>query len=313
MADLFFRASEDALDNITAAFDISHPLRASFRYTRKILNELNPDSNNINSELCNQTINADGYVHGVNYKRAFFETSFEDQEEKLAWFLLNNLFAIHEGWVERIYEEIFDGRGYAEKTFKRNLEFENISSKFSSYFTPSNKESQILCTSFYPVYEAKAALDFTKIDKYMLCYRYFKEARNCYMHRNFIATQKLIDSYTAFQAVSAPTDLDIEEALVTIAPVLGQPVKLNMRGVIGFSQIVKRIITISDAYLLRNVAAEKEILARKPSSWTSRTFSNKEDRVKGQITQFCNNAGFLKPVYSDDLKNYLISIGVFSR
>ena len=313
MADLFFRASEDALDNITAAFDISHPLRASFRYTRKTLNELNPDSNNVNSELCNEMINGDGYVHGVNYKRAFFDTSFEDQEEKLAWFLLNNLFAIHEGWVERIYSEIFDGTGYSRYTFAKNLEYENISSKFSSYFTPPSKESQILCTSFYPVYEAKASLDFSKIDNYMLCYRYFKEARNCYMHRNFIASQNLIDSYTAFQTVSAPTDLNIEETLVTITPVLGQPVKLSMRGVIGFSQIIKRIITISDAYLLRNIAAEKEILARRPSTWTAKTFSNKEDRVRGQITQFCNKAGLLKPVYSEGLKNYLISIGLFSR
>ena len=313
MADLFFRASEDALDNITAAFDISHPLRASFRYTRKVLNELNPDQNNVNFELCNETINGDGYVHGVNYKRAFFDTSFEDQEEKLAWFLLNNLFAIHEGWVERIYAEIFDGEGYGEKTFKNNLEFENISSKFSSYFTPLSKESQILCASFYPLYEAKAALDFSKIDKYMLCYRYFKEARNCYMHKNFIASQKLVDSYTAFHAVSSPADLDIEEALVTIAPVLGQPVKLSMRGVIGFSQIIKRIIVISDAKLLRNKAAEKEILFRKPNDWNCNTLSSRQERLKAQITQYWNKAGLLKPTYTEDLKNLLLSIGIFAR
>lgn len=313
MADLFFRASEDALDNITAAFDISHPLRASFRYTRKVLNELNPDPNNVNSELCNETINDDGYVHGVNYKRAFFDTSFEDQEEKLAWFLLNNLFAIHEGWVERVYSEIFDGTGYSRYTFSKNLECENISSKFSSYFTPPSKESQILCTSFYPVYEAKASLDFSKIDNYMLCYRYFKEARNCYMHRNFIASQNLIDSYTAFQAVSATTDLDIEEALVTIAPLLGQPVKLSMRGVIGFSQIIKRIIVISDAKLLRNKAAEKEILLRKPNNWNCSTLSSRQERVKAQLTQYWNKAGLLKPTYTEDLKNHLISIGIFTR
>ena len=313
MANLFFRASEDALDNITAAFDISHPLRASFRYTRKVLHDLNPNSTSVDTYLCQATINGDSYIHGINYKRAFFETSYEEQEEKLAWFLLNNLFAIHEGWVERIYAEIFCVAGYKRYTFIKNLEYENLSSKFSAYFTPAGKESPILCTSFYPVYESKASLDFSKIDNYMLCYRYFKEARNCYMHRNFVASQELVNSYTAFQAVATVTNLDIDEVLVIIPPILGQPVKLSMRGVIGFSQIIKRIIVISDAWLLRNKAAEKEILARKPKSWNRRTLSSKKDCIKGQITRFCHKSGFLKPIYSEELKNHLISIGVFTR
>ena len=42
-----------------------------------------------------------------SYNRAFVETSWENQEESLAWLLLNNLFAIHEGWAQRLYEDIF--------------------------------------------------------------------------------------------------------------------------------------------------------------------------------------------------------------
>lgn len=313
MANLFFRASEDALDNITAAFDISHPLRASFRYTRKVLHELNPNLNNVNFDICQQTVNADGYVHGVNYKRAFFETSYEEQEEKIAWFLLNNLFAIHEGWAERIYTEIFDGNGYAKNTFIKNLELGNLYSKFSTYFTPTRKESSILCSSFYPVYESNASLDFSKIDNYMLCYRYFKEARNCYMHKNFIASQFLVDRYNEFQTVATKTLLDVEEVLVTIPPVLGKTVRLNIRGVIGFSQIIKRIIVISDAYLLRNQAAEKEILERKPHAWNCRTLGAKTERIKTQIKQFCNKAGLLKPIYSEELKDFFIAKGIFIK
>ena len=39
MADVFFRASKDALDNITTAFDNVHPLTVSLRYTRRVINE----------------------------------------------------------------------------------------------------------------------------------------------------------------------------------------------------------------------------------------------------------------------------------
>jgi hypothetical protein len=313
MAKLFFRASEDALDNITAAFDISHPLRVSFRYTRKVLNDLNSCSEHVDTKLCEETINSDGYIHGVNYKRAFFDTSYEEQEEKLAWFLLNNLFAIHEGWAERIYSEIFDKSGYKQRTFIQNLEYEDLSSKFNSYFTPRSKESSLLCQNFFSEYKVNSRLDFSKLDNYMLCYRYFKEARNCYMHKNFIASQNLMKCYNKFKPVATASDLDLDEMLVIIPPVLGSPVKLSIRGVIGFSQIIKRIIVVSDTYLLKNLAAEKEILSRKPNTWKCRTLSSKPNRAKEQITHFCNKAGLLRPTYTEELKLFLISNGIFAR
>lgn len=40
MANVFFQATKDALDNITAAFDFVHPLRASMQYTRRRVTEL---------------------------------------------------------------------------------------------------------------------------------------------------------------------------------------------------------------------------------------------------------------------------------
>ena len=41
MANTFFQATQDALDNITSAFDFVHPLRASMKYTRRIISEMN--------------------------------------------------------------------------------------------------------------------------------------------------------------------------------------------------------------------------------------------------------------------------------
>lgn len=86
-----------------------------------------------------------------------------------------------------------------------------------------------------------------------------------------------------------------------------------IRGVIGFSQIIKRVILISDVYLLRNQAAEKEILERKPRTWNCRTLGAKTDRFESQIKQFCNKAGLLKPIYSEELKDFFVAKGIFAK
>ena len=145
----------------------------------------------------------------------------------------------------------------------------------------------------------------------MLCYRYFKESRNCYMHKNFFVSQQLIESYNNYLPVANATDLATKEPPEIIPPTLGQPAKLSMRGVIGFSEIIMRIIIISDAYLLKNKCAEKEIIERKPESWNCHLFSSNFTKMKGQITQFCNRAGLLKPSFSDELHDYLVMNHIF--
>ena len=312
MANLFFRASEDALDNITEAFDIVHPLRASVRFTRKTLNEHFSGVNNVDDIACQQLIDSDMYIHGVNYQRAFFEKTFDDYEERLAWMLLNNLFAIHEGWVDRLYSEFFDNQGYNKKTFQKNLEYESLLTKMSTYFVPNAKKSMALTNAFFTLYQNKSHLDFTKLDNYMLCYRYFKEARNCYMHKNFIASKQLIGSYNNFMQIATTSALDVSEVPITIPPRLNQPVEISIRGVIGFSQIVQRIIIICDAYLLTHQLAEKEIYNRRYDAWKLRPLSRDAVAAKKQVTRYCTKSGLLNPVQSTDFYNLLIRVGVFS-
>lgn len=311
MADVFFRASNDALDNITTAFDNVHPLTVSLRYTRRVINEAaNQMPDEINYQ---QLIDPDNSVHGVNYKRAFIETSWPMQEENLAWLLLNNLFAIHEGWAQRLYEDVFCGFHYQERAFIKNLEFPGLTNKFSSYYATVNKVSAALDGAFFNTYRVTSRLDFNKLENYMLCYRFFKEARNCYMHHNFVASQQLIDAYNAFLPIATISDLDVAEVPIIIPPILGQRVELSLRGVIGFSQLVRRIIIISDINLLRTQAAEKELTDRIPRDWNCRTLSSDSVRAKGQISRFSSKAGLLRAVWTEDYKQLLIDKGVFSR
>lgn len=315
MESVFFRASIDALDNITTVFDDIHPLTVSLRYTRRVINEaVNSNASDVEIDY-QQIIDPENYVHGVNYKRAFIETSWDTQEENLAWFLLNNLFAIHEGWAQRLYDDVFRGHGYQEKSFIKNLQFPGLTGKFSSYYVTTNKRSIALDDAFFNTYMVKSGKDFNfnKLENYMICYRFFKEARNCYMHHNIVASKELIDAYNALLPIATCNDLDVFEVPIILPPTLGQRVHLNRRGVIGFSQFVRRIIIITDINLLRSKAAEKEFIDRKPADWYCRTLSGNVAYCKGQIERYSGKSGFLRATWTADYQQFLIDNGIFTK
>ena len=143
-------------------------------------------------------------------------------------------------------------------------------------------------------------------------YRYFKAARNCFMHGNCIASQWLLDEYAAYSAVATTTDLDVAEVPVVIPPVLGQKLHLNIRGVIGFSDFIQRILIISDINLLQTLAAEDEFISRRPSQ-NLLTLSANSSRAKAQIGQVCVSAGFLRPNWSEELQRYMVAHRFISR
>ncbi len=305
MNEVFFRASQDALDNITHVFDFVHPLTASMKFTGDKVVELHKKGKTADEIVA--IIDPAHSVHGANYIRAFVETAWSEQEEKLAWLLLNNLFAIHEGWAQRLFDETFNALGFDERQFTKKLEFPKLSSSLKRFFVPKATSSSLMVKSFYPVYKRNCSLDFGKLDNYMLCYRYFKEARNCYMHKNCLASKELIAAHKAFLPIATLTDLDVSEVPIVSPPTLGDPVRLSLRGVIGFSQIVQRIITLSDISLICSMAAEKELTERAPRDWRKRTFSANQTTAEGQAKSYARKAGFLGVDWSTEYRDYLLA------
>lgn len=275
-------------------------------YTRKAVAQMDAENSNADDSYFKSAIDPDDNVHGTGYRDAFIETPWEEQEEQLAWLLLNNLFAIHEGWVDSIFHERFKGKGYGKDKFIPRLESTGLSAYFTSYYIPNAKRSQILTDAFFDVYKNASRLDFSKIDNYMLMYRFFKAVRNSFMHGNCIASQWLLDEYAAYSAVATKADLDVAEVPIVIPPVLGEKVRLNIRGVIGFSDFVQRILIISDIYLLQTKAAEGELLSRKPSGILL-TLSTNPNRAKTQIRNVCESIGFLRPTWSDSFQQYMVT------
>lgn len=312
MARVFFKATEDALNNITELFKLVHPLRTSMHYTRNAVAQMATANPNADDDYFKSIIDPSDNVHGTGFREAFINTPWAKQEEQLAWLLLNNLFAIHEGWVDSIFYKRFKGKGYGKDNFTGGLEYIGLSAKFASYYITNSKRSRLLSDAFFDTYKNASRLDFSKIDNYMLMYRYFKEARNCFMHGNCIASQRLVDAYTSYLVVATKVDLDVTEVPIIIPPVLGAKVHLNIRGVIGFSDFVQRILIITDINLLQTKPAEEEFLNRKPSGLLL-TLNTNTTRAQEQIRHVCERAGFLRPVWSDDLQRFMISNRFISR
>ena len=310
---VFFQATRDALDNITDAFDFVHPLRASMLYTRRKLSEMNTSIENADDMAFQAEVDPGHFVHGVGYKESFIDTAWENQEEQLAWLLLNNLFAIYEGWAQRLYSERFESKGYNEKRFIKGLQFEGLEAKFTSYYAIRGKRSDVLEAAYFDVYKNTVQLDFSKLENYMLLYRYYKEARNCYMHHNATASQDVVNAYNNFLPIATLSDLDTKEVPIIIPPVLGHSLKLSLRGVIGFSQFVRRILIIADINLIQTSAAEDEFLSKAPDNRDTQVLSNNLTKATMQIAKYSNRAGLLKPKWSEDFQSFLIRKGIFTR
>ena len=312
MKQVFFRASKDALDNISRAYDFVHPLTASMRFTRDTLEEASNAKPGLSNADMSALIDPNETVHGVNYKLAFIDTDWNKQEKNIAWLLLNNLFAIHEGWAQRLYEEVFQHcPGYGETAFIKGLESADLENKLHNYYITTPKKSIILEGAFYNVYYGLSKFDYSKLKNYMLCYRFFKEARNCYMHHNFVASQRLLTAYTYYNRVANTTDLNVKEVPLIDTPVLGEAVKPSLRGVIGFSDIIRRIIIVSDAHLLCSKAAEKEFLDRKPNNWKCTPLYTVQSKAQNQITGYSKKLGLLPANWTADYQQFLIANRIF--
>ena len=132
------------------------------------------------------------------------------------------------------------------------------------------------------------------------------------MHGNFIASQKVLTAYNNYISIATMEDLDVSEVPITIAPILNERINLCLRGVIGFSLIVLRIIRICDAYLLCAKAAEKEFLDRKPEDWKTHTLSGTPAKAMEQISSYSMKAGFMRAKCTQDYQNYLLDKNIFT-
>ncbi len=119
-----------------------------------------------------------------------------------------------------------------------------------------------MTSAFKPTLVKHKKYKLATLHNMLLCYRYFKEIRNRQMHGGGIATQLTVDAYNAFAPVASAMSMDTKEVIEHLPVVLGKPVKLKIRGVVGFCDILLRLMITIDAELSTSHYAEAVALER---------------------------------------------------
>ena len=60
----------------------------------------------VSQSLYNKRYNTADVVHGVNFKKAFIDLSWDDFKNNLSWLLLNSLFSIYEGHLNNLKSKL---------------------------------------------------------------------------------------------------------------------------------------------------------------------------------------------------------------
>lgn len=109
MNDAFFSATKHALKNITGVYDMVWPISVGLWNLRYMVAGIRAEcSEEVTESFLANKFSAGSGVHGVNYKKAFTDTSWEEQKRNFAWILLNNFFPIYEGWLEELKKKNFN-------------------------------------------------------------------------------------------------------------------------------------------------------------------------------------------------------------
>lgn len=198
------------------------------------------------------------------------ELSWEHEQQYLAQTLLINAFAIFDGWVDNfvdstISEEVLDE---IKDDFKKGI--------FQTYNKAlKNEKASMLCDCFN--FTINCPTD-NHLKQLQLIYKYFKSCRNCCVHGNMHFT------YIAEQNYKKIKNLSKDECGLNEFPQISftkkdEPVKLVFRGVVGFFEVLKKIMTYYDLKAANKIAADNELVKR----WNKGTYKAIEHKVKARI------------------------------
>lgn len=304
--DAFFNSTQEALDKLTQMYDLVWPIDVSLRYMRKKVTEFSLDSQfELRHEDYEEKFDPQHRTHGVNYTRAFVysgrnhseqeknEKILEaSQQENLAWLLLCNTIPIFESWWKSLAEEVgFSGMIEAGMEFPTNVLDTRKKGIQQQIAELTAVESLVFKNVFYDLYSSKKnhCSSLSELNLSMYAYRLFKEVRNCYMHNGGIVSDKVIDNVTGkpwitvaydeyknnVVAMSATTNvLGIEELPqfpTDFDTSLGSKLHITLRGVVGFSNIMRRIMLTVDSELIRSMITEQHFLTMWNTIYSAKT------------------------------------------
>lgn len=260
----FYTASLNALDAITRLYDFIWPTAAAvwnLRWQVLGYSQVRGGDPSVD-ELQARFVEGSG-IHGANLHRACLERTWDQQRSDLAFVTLVNLFAVYESWTGEIFAEIgasataaFDPKKALQfPSSTKNSKQRGIGPELAHL---TSAKSPAMLSDVLPCLASRAGVHPRHVEEMLVIYRYFKECRNSLMHVGGRASQQAVDASTAIGGVGGlPFPIPKHSPLV-----LDQPVVLDLYGVVGFSDVLRRLVLTLDAELTSTTVAERMLVDR---------------------------------------------------
>lgn len=290
----FFFQSKLIEAQITELFDDLWPTVTAIKNLRWQVNGYYHEMNvKQNSKLATRFVDSDDKTNRPNLYRYCIEQTWEQQEYSISRNLLTNIFALFEGWIEIILPLL----GINEKKGK-DLQFADKAR--TMLVSLQQHPNTILVDTFYDVYVRKnSGSKLAHLENYLKVYRFFKECRNSIIHRGGKTDQRTVEAYADTLGLTT-VDLDVAEVpeMFSVSAV-DETVKISLRGVVGFSQIVLKLVEVMDMEFIKaNKAIDCFISQIKEFTPYACTLSQDAHKAEIKIDGIMRSSGFLPPKHS---------------
>ena len=301
---MFFQQSKLLEAQITDFFDDVWPTVTAWKTLRwqvkGYYDSYNGDSDYSVQQLSSKFVEPSDKTNHPNLYRKCIEETWADQEHRIAINLLVNLFACYEGWLEEILKALGSN---SERSFQKLDKFQNALNGLQGGGNPA------IINAFYDVYKGvNKRYNFSHLYNYFTAYWFFKELRNCFIHAGGVTSSRVVEAWAKYNLLSKD-DLDLKEAPEAFPPRIGDPLKISLRGVVGFSQIILNIVSTLDVEFIKSKNADGVFVAtikKLPhDNFPIMTSASQTKRDK-QVSSVCTKAFYNPPKISgDDLYLFL--------
>ncbi|MGF7211962.1 hypothetical protein GGE65_006584 [Skermanella aerolata] len=261
MNKYFFQETNDFHDEIISLHDFVLPAAtALWNFRQTIGDEIKNNSKVTATELAAKYNTAPTTRVSTNLITPFRDHTWDQQRERLAEVALVNVIALFEIWCDEL-AELFGRKELAIK-----LQFptgpHNTDGVGFALSELAAVKSPAIANSIYSSLSRTKKYSLSKLDNLLKCFRYFKELRNCYMHRGRKCDNRLFGWQSQFVVVANEASLGMDFIPEHKIYKIGDDVSLSLHGVLGFTEVLLRIATTVDAELSATPVGEKVLVER---------------------------------------------------
>lgn len=307
----YFEVTRNALDRITDTYDFLWPTTAAlwnFRWQVRGYLEAVPDATE--EQLRARFMHATG--SGSNYRNfrgGFANTTWEVHLERLAGVLLVNLVGIYEAWCKAVILAATGSAAKADK-YEQHLQFpvtvkRPTENAVHAVTQCTKRRSTAMVAAFYPALRSHFRYSWTNANDLLCCFRYFKEIRNALAHNGGLASPKLVQEAANYAPLIGP-QFPMQHPPPCRAYIANDPISVDLRAVVGFGEILIRLMVSIDAELSVTDIAEALAL----DAWLARfrqglTYPADKDKRRARIARELMSAGLPRPLNTDDFPELL--------